>query len=591
MKALFLPEMKYIAESENDTRANLPNKVKRPAPPFFDKYGIILKKRIMNKREFILSLLIAVFSITGNASEDKKFELMVQSKNYILQQYNIKDFGAVDSKTEYSTGAVQAAVDKASVAGGGRVYVPAGTYLISPIKLRSNVELYLEEGATLLGTTDRTKYNIPEEKNYNLAGERGLIWAEGASNISIRGKGAIDGQGEAVAEHTGRLVAEGVITDRNGSAIKKYVEDGNTKFLREFPRPQEENRPMLIALYDCKDVVLDGIHIKNAATWVTTLWRCDNAKLINLTVRSRAFWNNDGIDIIDCTNTLVKNCDIDSADDGICLKSHMRDYLCENITIENCTVSSSASAIKFGTASEGGFRNITVRNITVKDTFRSAVAIESVDGGIAENITISDIRATNTWNAIFLIAGTRKGTSTAKNVTFENIYCEIPASKPDAVHANYTVPDRKRNLYPSLITGSPASDIENVKIKNFQLVIAGGGTTNIANSAVSHLPEMDGRYGRYPEYDMFGELPAWGLLCRNVKGLLLENIKLQLEQADYRNPVVMDNISDIMIKKLEVINEQKTPVILNNSSAASIKDIKSQANTSGKMYEVYNNEK
>lgn len=110
---------------------------------------------------------------------------------------------------------------------------------------------------------------------------------------------------------------------------------------------------MLIALYDCKGVILDGLHIKDGGSWVTKLWRCDNAKLLNLTVRSRAFWNNDGIDLIDCTNTLVRNCDVDAGDDGICLKSQTADALCENITIENCVVSSSASAVKFGTASKG----------------------------------------------------------------------------------------------------------------------------------------------------------------------------------------------------------------------------------------------
>jgi polygalacturonase len=342
---------------------------------------------------------------------------------------------------------------------------------------------------------------------------------------------------------------------------------------------------MLFALYDCKGVTLDGIHIMNAAAWVTTLWRCDNARLLNLTIRSRAFWNNDGIDLVDCTNTLVKNCDVDSADDGICLKSYGLGHLCENITVENCTVCSSASAIKFGTASHGGFRNIVIRDVKVKNTFRSAVAIESVDGGIAENIVVKNIHAVNTWNALFLVAGTRKGVSTAKNVSFENIYCEIPATRPDVSHQHYIVPVRQRNPYPALVTGSPASAIENVKIKGLKVVCAGGGSTAVANAAIADLPKMDTRYGRYPEYDMFGELPAWGLLCRNVKGLQLENVELIAEAADYRAPVVVDRVQDVRIKTMKVTGETKTPLVLTSSTIQSIKGIVSKGNQSGKDYE------
>lgn len=182
-----------------------------------------------------------------------------------------------------------------------------------------------------------------------------------------------------------------------------------------------------------------------------------------------------------------------------------------------------------------------------------------------------NIRATNTWNAIFLIAGTRKGKSTANNITFEDIYFEIPAVKPDVAHENYTVPNRKRNPYPSLITGSPISKIENVKIRNLKIVSDGGGKTTIASSAFSDLLKMDERYGRYPEYDMFGELPAWGLLCRNVIGLTLENIELRQKQSDYRNPVILNNTSAVTIKKLYVVNEEKTPVIMDKANVISVK--------------------
>jgi polygalacturonase len=503
------------------------------------------------------------------------------------RHYPLRDFGAIDSRVAYSTDAIQLAILQASAAGGGRVYVPPGTYLTAPIRLHSGVELHLETGATLLGSPDRSKYNIPATRDYNLPGERALLWADSATNIAITGQGTIDGQGEAVAEHAGRLIAAGQLADRNAAAIKQWVEAGNTKFLRESPRPQEENRPMLIALYNSRGVTIQDITITNGAAWVTTLWRCDDAKLLRLTIRSRAFWNNDGIDLVDCTNTLVSHCDVNSADDGICLKSQTPGLLCDRVTIENCTVCSSASAIKFGTASTGGFTNITIRDITVRDTYRSAIAIESVDGGTASNITVANINATNTANAIFLVAGTRGGHSTASNITFDNITCQIPATKPDANAGNYTVPDRPRNPYPALVTGSPSSFITNVVIRDLRVTTAGGGSTAIANATVADIPAMDTKYNRYPEYDMFGEMPAWGLFARNINNLTLENIHLQQQQEDYRHPVIIDNVTALTLATLTVLNERKTPLLLGNAPAPTLANITAPLNQSGKEYHVY----
>jgi polygalacturonase len=502
--------------------------------------------------------------------------------------YNITTYGAVDSRDQYSTPAIQKAIDDASASGGGRVYIPAGTYLIAPIALKSNVELYLEKGALLLGTTDRAQYHIPAEKDYNKAGERGLIWSSGAKNIAIKGHGTIDGQGEAVANHTGRLIAEGLLHDSNAAAVKKRWEEAG-HFRAEWPRPEEANRPLLIALYDSENVTLDGIRVENSATWTTTLWRCANVLVQNLTVNSVNFWNNDGINIMDCSRVTIRNCNVNSADDGICLKSHDYAAICSDITIENCTIRSSASAIKFGTASKGGFRDVTIKNIAVKDTYRSAIALEAVDGGIMENITIKNINATNTWNAIFIIAGTRDTrakTSVVRHITIENVTCQVPAAQPDAAYPFATHRAHRDNLYPSLITGSPASPIENVTIKNLKITFAGGGDANKASASPVDLAKiMDGRYHRYPEYDMFGELPAWGILCRNINGLQLQNVQLVLETPDYRHPIVVDRVQALNIKNVNIKGETKTPVILTSSAPATIRGIVSKDNQSGRLHE------
>ena len=167
---------------------------------------------------------------------------------------------------------------------------------------------------------------------------------------------------------------------------------------------------------------------------------------MGLTIVNRSYWNNDGMDITDCKNVKVINCDVNAADDGICLKSYYPGHFNDSIYIANCTIRSSASAIKFGSASYGGFKNVTITDIRVFDTFRSAVALESVDGAIIENINVSNIKAVNTGNAIFVRLGHRSGTKPGivKNISFSNIKVQVPFGRPDS---NYDLRGPEVNFF------------------------------------------------------------------------------------------------------------------------------------------------
>ena len=134
----------------------------------------------------------------------------------------------------------------------------------------------------------------------------------------------------------------------------------------------------------------------NPAFWTQTYDQCENLLIDGITVHSRAYWNNDGMDIVDCNGALIQNCYVDATDDAICLKSHSADAVCQNIEVRNNTACSSASGIKFGTASTGGFKNIKIINNTIFDTFRSAITIQAVDGGLVENIVVDSLRSINT---------------------------------------------------------------------------------------------------------------------------------------------------------------------------------------------------
>lgn len=499
---------------------------------------------------------------------------------------NVLDFGAVDDIDTYSTYGIQAAVDSAVRQGGGTVYVPQGSYLTAPIQLKSNVTIHLAEGAVIYGSTEILKYNM--------SSERALIYARDQKNIAIEGKGTIDGRGKALAMNVIEMVATGIINESQATieSIKTKLASGWDFYANPFPRPDEKFRPMLVRFDKCIGVRLEDSTFKHACCWTISLHGCSDIYVQRIKVISTAYWNNDGIDLNDCKNAIVKNSDFDSADDGICLKSHVVDG-CENILVDSCKVRSSASAVKFGTSSRGGFRNITITNITVYNTFRSAIALEAVDGGGLENIYVGNINATKTGNAIFMVVGTRGGgnNSYMKNVVIENLKCEVPATKhPDEGYPiPGPVPGFKHNIFPSTITGHKDSRIEDVTLRNIEIVFSGGGLASTAFCDVAMLDtQMDGKYGSYPEFSMFGELPAWGILTRYVNNISMENIRLILKTADYRNAFVFDKCDAVNLKDITVSRDTKTPLIFNKTTNKEISGVSAPENSSGKLYEEYN---
>lgn len=435
--------------------------------------------------------------------------------------FDIQDFGARGDGKTLCTVSIQAAIDQCAAAGGGRVYVPAGRFLTGSLRMKSGVELRLSKKAVLLGSTRHADYG----KNNWYA----LILAHGQRDISITGKGTIDGQGAALAAHVDSLYKAGRLDG-------PYTNN----------RVHERHRPQLIDFEQCRNVLVSGITLRNASCWVQRYGRCDSLTLRRLRVRSRAFWNNDGIDLVDCRHTLVEYCDIDTADDGICLKSDHRDLACDSILIVSCRVRSSASALKFGTNSYGGFRNIRVQQLDVRDTYRSAVALEIVDGGTLNNVDIQDVRARNTGNAFFMRLGHRNQRvppGRFSNVTLRNFDVHVPAGKPDAGAAFEGPPvEKPHNLLPSSIVGLPGHPIQNVVLDRITIRFAGGGRPETAFIPVDSLHLVPECPKDYPEFSMFGELPAWGIFMRHVEGISMSKMHLLLMKEDYRPTYVRDDV-------------------------------------------------
>jgi hypothetical protein len=480
--------------------------------------------------------------------------IILLNENFaIAKDYNISEFGAVADGVTLNTAFIQEAFDQAHADGGGRVIIPAGVFLTGSLHFRSNVELHLHESAVLLGSPDPMMYDEIKVTPY-----KGFLMAENVNNIAITGPGTIDGQGRKVALHLDSLFYAGQLDSLFYNLVER--------------RPNWRVRPYLIVFMDCNDVSVSGVSMKNSAYWVQQYERCNNVVIDNIRVDSDAYWNNDGIDITDCKNVRVTNSIINSADDGICLKSHSRSHFCDSIYIADCTVRSSASAIKFGTKSKGGFKNVIIENIKVYDTFRSAIAIESVDGGFLENIVIDGITATNTGNAIFIKLGNREKnfpTSSLRNVTLKNINVQIAFKRPDYAY-EIRGPELPffHNTFPASITGLPDSPVENISLENIVITYPGRGNNGLAHLPLSRLDAIPENGDHYPEFSMFGELPAWGLYVRHVRGLKMKNINISIEAPDYRRAIVMDDVQKLELKNIEVSGDDKlNPIVLYKCSS------------------------
>jgi len=478
--------------------------------------------------------------------------LILFSYQLNARDYNASLFGIKSNGTTLNTNSIQKAIDFIHENGGGRLVFYVGRYLTGTIHLKSNVTIQLEEGAILVGSTNPFDYE-------HMTGWTALIFAHDQQNIGITGKGIIDGQGFMVATNLVSLIHSGVVKDP-----------------LKYDRPSETIRPLNIYFRGCKNITIRGITLKDPASWNQEYDQCKNVVIDGIIVDSKSYWNNDGVDIVDCDSVSVTNSYFDAADDGICLKSHNKDFICQNVYIHNNTVRTSANGIKFGTASYGGFRNIKIIKNLVFDTYRSAITFAAVDGGIIEDVIVDSLRSINTGNVFFLRIGERRAGKKSKmsNIIISNVYGEVPSTKPDAGY-NYEGPveDMPRNISPSSIIGMPDALIENVSLRNIEIHYPGGGNPAFARVGLDELDKIPELPANYPEFSMFKELPAWGFYVRHAKGITFENVTLICEKKDYRTAIVLDDVTGATFKSLRVSEQGKTkdPVFVYKSTDIHIK--------------------
>lgn len=445
-----------------------------------------------------------------------------------------------DGKTLCTT-QLQQAIGRIAKKGKGTLVLTPGTYLSGSIFLKSGVTLKLEKGATLLGSANPYDYKLVD---VGVSGDdtrhdnacMALVMAQDAKHIAIENEGVIDGNGLQLALNADSLHHTGEHVDAHYNVRRQ--------------RPSELVRPKLFFFTGCDDVRISGGEYRSSANWGLSFDLCSNMVLTGLKVHNRAYWNNDGIDITDCRHVRISGCHINSADDGICLKSYHTESANQDIVIDDCDIISSASAVKFGTASWGGFKNIEIGNIRIKDTYRSAIAIESVDGAIIDSVYVHDIHAVNTGNAIFVRLGQRAGQrkGSIDHVVIQTLSCQVPFGKPDEAY-DLRGPDIDaiHNPIPSSITGIPGNPIGCITLENITIQYPGRATKGQAYIPLWRVKDVPEQITKYPEFSMFGELPAYGFYLRHVKNIMMKNVKMTLEASDYRPAVVVDDVDNLMM--------------------------------------------
>ncbi|WP_347303015.1 glycoside hydrolase family 28 protein [Croceibacterium sp. TMG7-5b_MA50] len=454
---------------------------------------------------------------------------------------DVRRFGAVGDGIAIDTPAINRAIAELAAAGGGTLHFPAGTYAAYTIRLESRITLHLAQGATLLAAPapadGQNGYDLAEEQDPRATGfqdfghshwRNSFIWGDGLHDVAITGEGLIWGKG----------LGRG---------------DGKDNWLQDPTGPGTANKA--IALKNCRNVLLRDFKLLEGGWFALLATGVDNLTIDNLLIDT----NRDGLDIDCCKNVRVTNCTVNAPyDDAICPKSSFAlgyPRVTENVTISDCLVTGNYQIgsvldgtwrkmpadfaplihgrIKFGTESNGGFRNIAITNCVFEDS--RGIALETVDGGMLEDVTISNITMRGiVHGAFFLRLGKRMRGPAGR-----------PLGSVQRVLISNLVSSGGSQL-PAVIAGLAERPITDVQISDTLLHQVGG-----APAAMAKLQPPENELG-YPEATMFGDLPATGLFARHVRNLALSNVEVQVAAPDPRPAIWLQDVEDADLFRLRL---------------------------------------
>lgn len=418
------------------------------------------------------------------------------------------------------------------------IVFPKGEYLLATIFIHSNLHFVFEEGCKILGSKDFYDFALSEKLDYPTYQDAShsyfnpsLFVGREVENVSFEGPGIIDMQSTWDEDNIRDIVHRGA---------------------------------KAIAIREGKNLRFENFEIYNATDLALYFAGCENVVVRGLKMRVYI----DGISPDNSKNVLIENCDVEAGDDAIVFKSSYtlnRLGICENIEVRNCNLKSRCNAIKFGTETNGGFKNFNIYNIKIRETRITGIAIESVDGAIIDGINISNVEMTNVGSPLFIHLGKRlrgpEGTQIGeiKNINLENITAKGPYEPYEIIEWNYVsfvkqekiqypwifgsaegVKDLDQNKsgpwqFISNICGLPGHNLKNIKLKNISFELNGGCS--------EYNREVPEEAQSYPEVYVYGKvLPAKGIYFRHIDGLAIENVEIKTLRPDVREALVFDEV-------------------------------------------------
>jgi hypothetical protein len=473
----------------------------------------------------------------SEAPGGKAQEPVAAHENAGVRTYNVRHYGAKGDGKTLDTAAFQAAIDVCTNNKGGTVLVPVGEFLIGSVELKSNVTFHLAPSARLLGSSDMSNYKegIAKDPDINIA----LIYANDAENVSIEGRGTIDGQGAAFFGKT------------------------DAEFLLQHHVGHDKERPVLLLAYGCKNLSIRDVSLTNSAFFCTLIDRCSYVCIDGVRIHSRVNISNDGFHFQSCDHVNVSNSNVACGDDACALFGTNR-----NFTITNCTFSTRWSVFRFG---EGVSENITISNCVIYDTFGCPIKMQVGSGTRLENILFSDLVMSNVTGPIYIGLGshplnelwwyweatpanTPLPGGIVRNIIFTGIRATI-APAPDLKQYPWEAPVPSEHRTCIYLTALDGQLIQDISFRDIHVTFPGGGTAQEA--ALRQVPQMSGN-----EYFQSGVLPAYGMYARNVRGLTLDDVRFDLATPDLRPALVFDHVEDVGLNGFSAQGNSKAESLL-----------------------------
>jgi len=454
--------------------------------------------------------------------------------------YNVREYGAKGDGSTLDTAAVQAAIDRCTAEGGGTVLVPAGTFVIGTVELKSNVTLHLSAGATLLGSADGKQYHavdaIPLKGDSTLGdGNWALLFAVNAKNVVIEGQGTINGQGAQF--HSA------VRGTRPPSGL-----GGN-------------NRPYHVLVYRCERLFIRDIELVDGAYHSIRVIQSKQVHMDNLFIHNRVNGNNDGFHFISSEYVTVSNCLILSQDDACALFGS-----CKNVMVTNSLFSTRWSVFRFG---GGVAENVTVSNCVLTNVFGCPIKFHGTPGSRFERMTFSNLVLDQVTGPICISIGPESRTQAeseemrtrnaapaiVRDISFSNLRGTVTTNPPElpesAVKGSPRPGERWSCITLSAVGGAV---LEKISLSDIHLIFGGGGSAE--DGARRDLPEIAG------EYFMLGPMPAYAFYARNARALTLQNVRFEVAQAELRPAVVLDNVEDVSVIGLSVQGNESAESVM-----------------------------